>query len=72
MLKFQDDYTTRIATFEDFILLLLMTCIKSSSPFLFHKGEMCIPQKCLIWKLLPCATVASLLGWIPKMLGIPL
>lgn len=27
MLKFQDDYTTIIATFEDFILVLVKKCV---------------------------------------------
>lgn len=56
MLKFQDDYTTLIATFEDFIFWFLQwSMIYISSLFLrlFRKGEMSLLQKCLIPKLLP-------------------
>lgn len=56
MLKFQDDYTTIIATFEDFIcsfILLLMTCTISLFPLPFHKDEMWILLKCPTLELLP-------------------
>ena len=56
MLKFQDDYTTLIATFEDFILLvytIMDTCTNSLSLLLFHKEEMWITQKCPTRKSLP-------------------
>ena len=50
MLKFQDDYTTLIATFEDFILLVY-TIIDDL--YLWETEEMWMPQKCLTQKLSP-------------------
>ena len=51
MLKFQDDYTTLIATFKYFILLvtqLLMIFTDRLFLCLFRKGGTCIRLKCLI------------------------
>lgn len=56
MLKFQDDYSTLIVTFNDFILLvytIIDDLYKKLVPLLFHKGEMLLLQKCLIPKSLP-------------------
>jgi len=75
MLKFQDDYTTLIATFEDFILLVYTIIDDLYQPFVpasVSQRRNVITQKYPIRKSLPWASVASLLVWIPKMLGIPL
>lgn len=56
MLKFQDNYTTTIATFEDFILLVYTIVDDLYHQFVpppFHKDEMWILLKCPTLKLLP-------------------
>ena len=56
MLKFQNDYTTLIATFEDFILLvytMIDDLYKQFVPTSVSQRRNVLLQKCLIPKLLP-------------------